>query len=198
MTISRFLRPGSYQASPHQAQATLDRRIGFRTPVNHHHAGLSRPSPHEFARRMWRLSRKRGRPVGNRDHVGSSVLWMWAGADPALQDRRIDIRRIGCRTRNAGETKGAVIGNHDRAGFLAELDESRRRAMPAGPDRRRRTVSNIAAPPADRDKAASGRADRTDRRHSIRDPHADPSEFGGGHHHGGLEAPVRRDRSIPV
>src|SRR5258707_562223 len=44
--------------------------------------------------------------------------------DPAVLDRRVNIWRVRGRAGHTGETKCAVVRPYDRAGFLAELDES--------------------------------------------------------------------------
>ena len=44
--------------------------------------------------------------------------------DPAVLDRRVNVGRVRGRAGHTGETKCAVVRPYDRAGFLAELDES--------------------------------------------------------------------------
>src|SRR2546430_16090361 len=67
-----------------------------------------------------------GAPGRNREprpYRALTVLEM-ARTDPAVLDRRVNIGGVRGRAGDTGETKCAVVGPHDRAGFLTELDES--------------------------------------------------------------------------
>ena len=92
--------------------------------------------------------------------MGRSSILESARADPAGQRRRIDIGRIGHGAGDPGKAGRRVVGNLDRTGLLAELDESAVAPTPAGPDRRRRTARTARARPAGADRAACGRAEQ--------------------------------------
>ena len=200
-TSSRFLPPASYQARPPSGS----RNIGSIDWVSNRGRA---PAGRDCRRRARRGSaRRRSRPSriappacsASGAQTGSRRVLELAGADPALLDRRVDVRRVGRRAGHAREAIRAVGRHRDRAGFLAELHEGRRRAARAAPGRRRRTSRRSAAPPAGRDRAASCRPGRTDRRRRTRargcrrsrDPPRSPRRRA-------RSAPVRRERSMPA
>ena len=67
-----------------------------------------------------------GRPGLDRERRPDRALGVLklAGTDPAGQDRRIDIGRLGRRPGHAGKAVGAIVRHHDGAGLLGEFHEA--------------------------------------------------------------------------
>ena len=107
--------------------------------------------------------------------------------DPAGLDRRIDVGLVRRGTCHAGEAEGPVIGDDDRPGLLAELDE---RAVAQRETRLVEGVELFEDQKRDRLTEIERRfADRTEQVAGIEFRHlrADPVEISGRHHHGRLE-----------
>jgi hypothetical protein len=108
-------------------------------------------------------------------------------ADPAILDRRVDIGCVGSRATNARETKLAVVGHFDRAGFVAELQDS---CVTQGEprliegveileDQQRHRLTQIERRLVHRAKEVAGI--------ELGNAHPGSREVGGSHHHGRLQ-----------
>jgi len=110
-----------------------------------------------------------------------------ARTNPAVLDRRVDIGRVRGRAAHARETKLAVVGHFDRAGFFTELQDScvaqREPRLIEGveilKDQQRHRLTQIERRLAHRTEQIAG----------IKFGNAHPSsrEVGGSHHHRGLQ-----------
>ena len=152
------------------ARETSDRRLGLEFAIEHQQVRIF---GREFSADL--LAIDRGLGVGGlgvlcerRPDRKRRVLER-PGADPAGQDRRIDIGRVGRRAGHAREAIGAVVRHRDRAGFLAEPHEC---PVAQGEPRLIEGVERLEDQqrrPAAPDRAASCRPGRTGRRYRIRE-----------------------------
>ena len=102
--------------------------------------------------------------------------------DPPILQRRADVRRVRRRSRDAGETIGAVIRRLNRAGFLAELHES------AVAQRQARLIEGVELiEDQQRDRLTEIQRGLAGRTHQVAgiefgNARADPRKIGGGHY----------------